>query len=104
VALDYAADLDTMFNTDELAESAIYTRAGYASTSIPVIFENEFSVTEESAEVDMGLPAPQARCKTADAVNAARGDTLQIGAVTYHVQEAQPNGKGVTLLILSRDA
>jgi hypothetical protein len=103
VAYDFASDLDTVFNTDELAETATYTRSGFPPTFIPVIFENEFSVTNEIGETGMGVSAPQAHCKTVDVANASRGDTLVVGGTTYYVQEVRPNGTGVTTLILSRD-
>jgi len=104
VAYDFASDLETMFDTDELAKVATYVRSGLPSVFIPVIFQKEFFVTEEQTEVDMGLPDPQARCKTSDVENAVHGDTLVIDGVTYYVQDVRPTGNGVTLLMLSKDA
>ena len=103
MALDFASDLDSIFDTDEYAQTATYTRQGYASTQIPVIFDNEYSVTRGVGEPGMGLPSPQALCKTADVANASRGDTFIVGGTTYYVQEVQPDGTGITTLILSRD-
>jgi hypothetical protein len=36
--------------------------------------------------------------------NASRGDTFVVGGTIYYVQEVQPDGTGITTLILSRDA
>lgn len=103
MAYDFASDLDTVFNTDEFAETATYVRAGFPATFIPVIFENNYAVIQEIGETGMGVPTPQVLCKTADVANAARGDTLVVGGTTYYVQEVRPDGTGITTLILSRD-
>ncbi|MBE0568731.1 MAG: hypothetical protein IH577_03525 [Deltaproteobacteria bacterium] len=104
MAYDFASDLETMFDTDELAQTATYTHGGSPAVPIPVIFQKEFFVTEEQTEVDMGLADPQARCKTSDVANVANGDALAIDGVTYYVQDVRPSGNGVTLLMLSKDA
>jgi hypothetical protein len=103
VALDLTSDLDTIFSTDELAQTASYVRQGYPSAQIPVIFGNEYVVARGSEEVGVGTSAPTALCKTADVPAAAEGDTLTIDGMTYHILEVQPDGTGVTLLILSKD-
>lgn len=103
MAFDFASDLDAIFDTDEYAQTVTYIRQGYASAQIPVIFDNEYSVTLGVGEPGMGVPSPQALCKTADVANASRGDTFVVGGTTYYVQEVQPDGTGITTLILSRD-
>jgi len=104
VAYDFASDLDTIFNTDEFAENATYIRQGYPSASIRVHFSEETVDVEEEDEIGFSLPAPQAFCMTYEVPNAARGDKLIVQETTYHVQEARPDGAGLTLLILSKDA
>jgi len=104
MAIDFASDLDTIFDTDEHAQTAIYIRQGYASAQIPVIFDNEYSTAEGIGEPGMGVPSPQVLCKTADVPSASHGDTLLVGGITYYVQEVRPDGTGITTLILSRDA
>ena len=97
-------DLDAFFATDAFAQTAVYTRLGYPSTQLPVIFDSEYSVAQEIGETGIGVASPQALCKTADVENASRGDTLLLGGTTYYVQEVRPDGTGITTLILSRDA
>ncbi len=96
-------DLNAFFATDAFAQTAVYTRLGYVGVQIPVIFDSEYSVVQEIGEPGMGVPAPQALCKTADVENASRGDTLVVNGTTYYVQEVRPDGTGITTLILSRD-
>ena len=97
-------DLDAFFATDAFAQTAFYTRLGYPSAQIPVIFDSEYSVAQEIGETGIGVSSPQVLCKTADVENASRGDTLLVGGTTYYIQEVQPDGTGITTLILSRDA
>ncbi len=96
-------DLAAFFDTDAFAQTAVYTRLGYPSVPIPVIFDSEYSVVQEIGEPGMGVPSPQALCKTADVANASCGDTLVVNGTTYYVQEVRPDGTGITTLILSRD-
>jgi len=96
-------DLDAFFGSDAFAQTAVYTRSGYPSVQIPVIFDSGYSITQEIGEPGIGVPSPQAMCKTADVGNASRGDTLVVNGTTYYVQEVRPDGTGVTTLILSRD-
>ncbi|HLB00905.1 MAG TPA: hypothetical protein VJO14_05935 [Bacteroidota bacterium] len=103
MALDLTSDLETIFNTDELAQTATYIRQGYASAQVPVIFGNEYVVAQGPGEQGIGTSAPTALCKTADVPAAAEGDTLTIDGMTYRILEVQPDGTGITLLILSKD-
>ncbi len=96
-------DLDAFFATDAFAQTPTYTRLGYPPVQIPVIFDSEDSVAEGVGEPGMGVPSPQALCRTSDVENASRGDTLVISGTTYYVQEVRPDGTGITTLILSRD-
>ena len=96
-------DVDAFFDTDAFAQTAVYTRPGYPPVQIPVIFDSEYSVTLETGEPGVGVPSPQALCKTADVGNASRGDTLVVNGTSYYVQEVRPDGTGITTLILSRD-
>lgn len=103
MALDFAADLATMFSTSEFAQLATYTRQGYASAQIPVIFEKEYLVSEGVEGQGVGTFAPVATCKTADVPNAAEGDRLNPDGTNYYVLVAKPDGTGITVLILSKD-
>ena len=96
-------DIHAFFDTDAFAQAATYTPLGYVGAQISVIFDSEYSVMQEIGEPGMGVPSPQALCKTADVANASRGDTLVVNGTTYYVQEVRPDGTGITTLILSRD-
>jgi hypothetical protein len=105
--IDFAADLDTMFDTDEHAQDATYIRSGYPSTAIPIILYREYSDPQGVGTAGVSASAPIATCKTSDVSGASRGDTLATlvngVSVTYKVTEVLPDGTGVTLLRLSED-
>ncbi len=103
MAYDYALDLETVFDTDEFAQMASYTRQGFAPAPIPVIFDKEYAVAEAPGTQGVGTSAPTALCKTADVLNVAAGDQLLIGAALFYVIEARNDGAGVTTLLLSED-
>ena len=101
--IDLSAFYSDLLDTDVFAQTATYTRIGFPSAQIPVIFDSEHSVSEVIGEPGIGVASPQALCRTADVDKASRGDTLAVGGTTYHVQEVKPDGTGITTLILSRD-
>ncbi len=84
-------------------EEGVFTPSGGSSRSIPVIFDNEYSVVQGVGDTGMGIPAPQSLCKASDAPNVAVGDRLAVAGTNYYVQEVQPDGTGLVLLILSKD-
>ena len=101
--IDLDAFNSDLLDTDVFAQTATYTRIGFSSAQIPVIFDSEYSVSEVIGELGIGVTSPQALCRTADVEKASRGDTLGVGGTTYYVQEVRPDGTGITTLILSRD-
>ena len=63
------------------------------------IFDNDFlAVDVDESEVESSEPTLLAR--TADVSNLAHGDTLTISAVSYTVRGIQPDGTGMTQIML----
>ena len=96
--MDWASDF---LETEDFIEVATYTRAGYPSVTIPVIFDNEYSVAQRVGDTGIGTPAPQALCKASDAPNVAVGDRLAVAGADYYLHEVQPDGTGPLLLLPS---
>ncbi len=104
MAYDFASDLETVFRTDEFAETALCSAGGLPPVSIPVIFEGPHVASEfTQAEASVENTSPKAFCRASDVAGAAHGDTLTIGGKTWHVVEVKPDGTGVVALILSED-
>lgn len=99
----YEDDIDIFFDTYEFAKSANLVSAGAGSKTIKVIFENNY----QDMNIYTGIvesAGPQAQAKTSDVTGAAHGDTLEIDNITYYIKGIQPNGTGITILILSKDS
>ena len=63
------------------------------------IFDNDFlAVDVDESEVESSEPTLLAR--TADVPSLAHGDTLTISAVSYTVRGIQPDGTGMTQIML----
>ena len=106
MAMDFVSDLDAIFDTDEHAQTATYTRQGDAPAQIPVIFENGYAAAEYdrlSQNVAVESTAPRATCRDADIPGVSHGATLAVSGTTYYVVEVRPDGTGVTVLLLSMD-
>ena len=86
---------------------AFFTDSGVAATfkgtAISVVFDNAYKVID-ALTGGIASSAPQAICKSADVAAAVPGDTLIIGSTTYYVTEVEPDGSGITVLTLSKDA
>lgn len=94
---DESMDLDAMFSADDFASNAIWN-----GKTIQIIFDNEY-VAQLTGEVPVASASPRATCRTADVEDAVQGDRLKVGTVTYNVIGVEPDGTGVTVLVLSKD-
>ena len=88
----FTEDLSPFFNTAELATAA--TLDGAAVTGI---FDNAYTDA-------LGLASrePMYTLPTASAAAATQSSVLVVGGVTYRVTSVQPDGTGVTTLLLER--
>ena|SRR4030067_1899703 len=93
-------DLDIFFS-DDFTQDATYTPQGGQASTIKIIFDNAFKVIDISTGIESALPA--ATCKTSDVASVKHNDTLVINSITYYVSGIQPDGTGITKLILSKD-
>jgi hypothetical protein len=84
----------TFFNTDEFAVDATLNSV----TAITGIFDNAFRLVNGVESY-----GPQILCASTDVSTAVQGSTVEIGGTTYFVSGIQPDGTGMTLLILSKE-
>ena len=68
------------------------------------VFDNGFLSVQGMGEVGVSASAPTLTCLTSAIISVARGDSIVVDTTTYYVTEMRPNGDGLTVLILSRDA
>ncbi len=94
---DLTTDLDVFINADEFAVDVTYNAA-----TIQGVFDDEFS---SAVEGEMGVEStvPQVTVKTSDVSSATHGETMTINSVNYNIIGIQPDGTGMTLILLSED-
>lgn len=86
------ADLATMLSQAEFAVSATLN-----ASPIIGIFDSDY--VDPLGTVSN---SPVLVCASASVSAATRGSVVVVGAVTYAVRDIQPDGTGVTVLILER--
>ncbi len=94
---DLTNDLDIFLNENEHAVDVTYQAA-----TIQGIFDAEFSSVAEG-ETGIESTAPQVLVKTSDVSSAVHGQTMTINSVVYNIIGIQPDGTGLTLIVLSQD-
>ena len=99
----FSEDLTAFFQEADFAYAATWTpAAGGGPYTLEVIFDNEYF---EASMGEAGAAGRQPMCMAADDQLAQgsgikRNDTLVINGVTYKVREIQPDGTGVSRLML----
>ena len=89
------------YNTDDFAVNATYTPQGGSASTITGIFDEEYQLID-AGSVGVSGSTPVFECASSSVPAAAPGDTLVVNAVTFLVVEVQPDGTGVTVLILEK--
>jgi hypothetical protein len=88
----FAEDLSPFFNTAELA-----TQAALDGVPVTGIFDNAYTEA-----FGMASRAPMFTLPTASAASATQTSVLVVDGTTYRVTSVQPDGTGVTTLMLER--
>lgn len=93
MAVESAADRLSMLDD---WDSGLYEGA----TTIQGIFDNDYQEVIDDSGVGAESSQPVFLCRTADVSSAAHGDTLVVNSTNYVVRGVQPDGTGMTLLML----
>lgn len=101
---DFEADIQSMLDSDPMAETASYTRFGHAAADIRGWFDNESADDEGRGRGRIQNSEPQFTCATADVEYVSNRDTLVISGITFYVMGFEPDGTGLTIIKMSRNA
>jgi len=97
-------DLDVFINLDEFAIPVVYNspKNSIVGKVINGIFTDEFEVDSPGTEISVQSLAPVVRVKTLDIPNekVRPGDFVTIKSIDYVIKDDQPDGTGITDLIL----
>jgi hypothetical protein len=94
---DLITDLDLFFNNSEFAVDVTYNAA-----TIQGIFNDAFDAAVES-EVGIESSVPQVKVRSSDVVAAVHNETMTINSVVYNIIGLNPDGTGITVVLLSQD-
>lgn len=98
MALETAQDLENFFDTETHGSTATVTINGSGSSISVIINKEYFAIAGESVDVDGTQPI--VTCRSSDVTGVDTDDTITIDSVTYNIVNIQPDGTGVTVLIL----
>jgi len=100
MAVESAADRAIFLDVDDFGTAATYTPSGGSAATVNGIFDNDFVEVDTGGSVSFAQQQATFMCRTADVSAAAEGDSLVIGGETYIIRIVQPDGTGMTNLIL----
>jgi hypothetical protein len=95
---DLLTDLDDLFlNNEEFAVDVIY-----AAVTFQGIFDDGFIDSADDG-IAVESTAPQVQVKTTDVAAASLGDNITVDGTVYKIIGKQPDGTGMSLILLSID-
>ena len=104
MAIEGATEPAVFFDTDDFAAASNYTPLGGSASTVNGIFDNEYFEVDPLSGVGVVSAQPRFVCTTADLPSgAASGDAITIDGTAYTVRVIQPEGTGVTSLVLEKD-
>lgn len=102
MAVETATELEVFFSADDFGVTATYTPLGGSASNVKGIFDNEF-FEAAVGEVGVAIQQPRFVCRSSDISAAVEGDALTVNSVAYTIRVVQPDGTGVTTLVLEED-
>ena len=97
--MPFTENLKYFIDTNIFAHAATYTPSGGSATTVNGIFDNEF-YSSDIAENGVEGTQPRLTCASADIAGVSSGATFVISGTTYDFVREEPDGTGVSLVIL----
>jgi hypothetical protein len=89
---------------DDFAVAATYVKSGGGTSTVNGIFDNEYFGADAQAGVLFVSAQPRFLIRSSDLPTGATfGDTITISAIAYTVRVIQPDGTGMTTLVLEKN-
>ena len=102
MAVEGSKELDVFISSDDFGVTAKYTPTGSVARMIKGIFDSEYLEVAAGGEVGFAISQPRFLTKTSNVSTAQDGDTIVINGSTYKVRVVQPDGTGMTNLVLEK--
>ena len=101
MAVETATERAIFVSIDDFGTSATFTHSG-TSTTVSGIFDNDFVEVDAGGGIPFAMQQPRFLARTSDVSAAVEDDTLVISGTTYKIKVVQPEGTGMTNLILEK--
>ena len=107
------SDFNNYFDLKAHGVSAVFTNTGGTAKTIQIILNEEY--IDVGDEVSIESNQPMAYCRSIDVLDAVFGNTLAVSAIldiegnvisaaqNYNIVDVQPDGTGITILILQEN-
>jgi len=99
MAVESAADRAILLA--DFGQSATFTHSS-TTTTITGIFDNDFVEVDMGGGVGVVSAEPKFFVRSSDVSTAVEDDTIVTGGVTYKIKVVQPDGTGMTILVLEK--
>lgn len=103
--VESADDRAVFLNSDEFGDSATYTLIAGGGATFTGIFDAPH-IAIEFGDVAISDRRPTFLCRTSDvpsgAVGGDAGDTLLVDGTTYRIIDLEPDGQGMTRIVLGK--
>ncbi|WP_299393276.1 head-tail joining protein [Pelagibius sp.] len=101
MAVEGPEERAAFFDPEVFGVAATWSPAGGGGPiTVNGIFDNEFASGLQEDDVAVETSQPRFTCASEDVPNIAQGDSLTVNATIYAVVGVQPDGTGITELLL----
>jgi len=97
-----ADDADAILNTNEFAETVIYTPQGGSPTSVTAVIEYGEDETEDGIDGDTRVRHARLHLAIADVADPAPNDTVTINSEDWHVEAVESRDDAMAVLRITR--
>lgn len=101
--MPFEEDLSLFLSSDEFGSVATATTRHGEVVQFQVIFDNGYAVGSVGL-AGMASTQPSAMARSVDVADVSVGGSLDVNGATYVVAELQPDGTGMTTLLLEKAA
>ena len=103
MAVESASDRSYMLNVSDFGTTATYTLVAGGQSSVIGIFDNEFFEADPQGNVAYASAQPRFMVQSSTLPSGADyGDNIAINSINYKVRIIQPDGTGITTLVLEK--
>lgn len=102
--MNIQGDIAALVDVEIFGTQATITRSGQTvGRVVPGIYDDAYEAVDARGNVEFATTAPRFMCATAALPsNTREGDALRISSTSYTIRVVQPDGTGMTTLILEK--